>query len=251
MDHLMRFEGKNVVITGGSGGIGEKIAGTFFRQGANVVLADIRQDEDQVLASYQNRGIPVSYQYMDVSDADSVRKGAEAIRERHGGTDILIAAAGIGATHPALNYPDDAWLRVMGVNLNGAFFCAREFARQMIEKGGGSIVCISSIAALKALRPETHVAYGVSKAAVTHMCKLLASEWATYNVRINAVAPGYTATEALSRLRDYLPIWKENTPMHRLMEPDEIARAIVFLASDAASGITGTQLLVDGGYSAW
>lgn len=251
MDRFLRFEGKNVVITGGSGGIGEKIAAAFYRQGANVILTDIRTDGDQIVAAFRDRGVAVSYQLMDVSLPDSVRKGAEAIRERHGGTDILVAAAGIGATYPALDYPDDAWLRVMGVNLNGAFFCAREFARQMMEKGGGSIVCISSIAALKALRPETHVAYGVSKAAVTHMCRLLASEWAKYHVRINAVAPGYTATEALSRLRDYLPVWEENTPMHRLMEPDEIARAIVFLASDAASGITGTQLLVDGGYSAW
>jgi NAD(P)-dependent dehydrogenase (short-subunit alcohol dehydrogenase family) len=251
MENLFKFNGKNVVITGGSGGIGAKICKLFFQQGANVIIADIKPEAEQIIASFREKGIDVSYQMMDVSNPDSVRNGAEAIKERHGNADVLVAAAGIGLTCPAIEYPDEGWLRVIGINLNGSFFCAREFAKQMIDKRKGSMVCISSIAAMKALRPETHVAYGTSKAAVTHMCKLLASEWAQYNVRINAVAPGYTGTDALSKLADYLPVWKANIPMRRLMEPDEIAQAVVFLASDAASGVTGTQLLVDGGYSAW
>jgi Dehydrogenases with different specificities (related to short-chain alcohol dehydrogenases) len=251
MEKLLRFDGKNVVITGGSGGIGEKICKLFFQQGAHVIIADIKPDEKQIISSFKEKGIDVSYQMMDVSNPESVRDSALEIKDQHGNVDVLVAAAGIGLTCPAIDYPDDGWMRVMGINLNGTFFCAREFAKQMIETGKGSIVCISSIAAMKALRPETHVAYGTSKAAITHMCRLLATEWAQYNVRINAVAPGYTGTDALSKLVNYLPVWKENIPMHRMMDPEEIAQGILFLASDAASGVTGTQLLVDGGYSAW
>lgn len=250
MEKFLRFDGKNVVVTGGSGGIGEKICTLFAEKGARVIIADIRADEAEIIEIYQTKGFELFYQPMDVSDPESVRAGAASIREKYGGADILVTAAGVGAVHPALDYPDEAWQRVLSINLNGTFYCAREFARHMIEKGKGSMICISSIAALKALRPETNISYGVSKAAVTHLCKLLASEWTEYNIRINAVAPGYTATGALTKIQNYLPLWLEQIPMHRLLEPLEIAQAVLFLASDAASGITGTQLMVDGGYSA-
>ena len=251
MEPVMRFKGKVAVVTGGSGGIGQEVVTSFYRQGAKVVVADIRPNAEDVIEHFREKGVEIAYLPMDVSNPDSVRNGAKIVLEEHGGADILVTTAGVGATCPAIDYPDEAWFRVMGINLNGTFFCAREFAKHMIAKKAGSIVCISSIAALKTLSPETHVAYGVSKAGVMHLCKLLANEWAKYNIRINAVAPGYTATEGISRLMNYLPVWKEKIPMGRLMKPSEIADAILFLASEEASAITGTQLLVDGGYSTW
>lgn len=251
IEPLLRFDGKTVVVTGGSGGIGKEIVTRFFQQGARVVVADIRQDSDAIIQSFQQRDVEIAYIQMDVTDPDSVQVGAQKVLTLYGGADVLVNVAGVGAVYPAVDYPDEAWNRVMGINLNGTFFCSREFAKQMISKKKGSIVCISSIAGVKTLTPETHVAYGVSKAAVTHLCKLLSTEWAKDGVRINAVAPGYTGTDAINQLMDFLPIWKEKTPMGRMMEPLEIANAVLFMASDAASGVTGTQLLVDGGYSAW
>ena len=251
MEALLRFDGKTVVITGGTGGIGTEVVARFYQQGAHVVVADIRRDVDNIIKKFRDRNVDISYVQTDVTDPNSVRAGAAEVAERHGGADVLVTVAGVGAVYAAVDFPDEEWKRVIRINLDGTFFCCREFAKQMMQKQKGSIICISSIAAVKTLSPETHVAYGASKAAVTHLCKLLAAEWAKDGIRINSVAPGYTGTDAINELMDFLPIWKEKTPMGRMMKPVEIADAILFLASDAASGVTGAQLMVDGGYSVW
>jgi NAD(P)-dependent dehydrogenase (short-subunit alcohol dehydrogenase family) len=190
---------------------------------------------------------------VDVTDSTAVDRAVETIVKKHGTVDVLVANAGIAFERKAVDHSDEDWRRVMSVNLDGVFYSARAFARPMLEAKSGAIVAISSIAGVKAVRPEVHVGYDVSKAAVAHMCRVLAVEWAKQGVRINAVGPGYTDTEMLAEVGRTSPatmaMWLDDTPYGRLMKPSEIASAVAFLASDAASGITGHLLMVDGGYS--
>ena len=140
------------------------------------------------------------------------------------------------------------------INLDGVFYCVRSFGKRMVERKSGSIVCISSIAGVKAVRPELHAGYDVSKAGVAHLCRVVGVEWATHNVRVNAVGPGYTETDMLKKVGLEQPAvmkaWIDDIPMKRLLQPAEIAATIGFLVSDAASGITGQLVMTDAGYSA-
>jgi NAD(P)-dependent dehydrogenase (short-subunit alcohol dehydrogenase family) len=166
----------------------------------------------------------------------------------------LVANAGIAYESATVDHTDQDWRRVMSVNLDGTFYCARAFGRLMARAGRGTIVAMSSIAGVKAVRPEIHVGYDVSKAGVAHMCRVLGVEWAKAGVRVNAVGPGYTDTEMLAEVGrtrpEVMKIWLDDMPIGRLLDRAEIASAVAFLLSDASRGVTGQLLMVDGGYSA-
>lgn len=255
MKELLSFENKVAVVTGGSGGIGLSVCEELAKLGAKVVLVYSRNDASGIMRYFESLGLKLEYLRMDVADPESVRQGAKTVAEKYGGADILVTCAGVAETCAALDYSDDAWRKTQAINLDGTFYCAREFGRQMIKKGKGSMVFIGSIAAMKAVRPETHASYGTSKAAVNHLAKLLAGEWTQHGLRINSISPGYVDTEILrgvgSSSPETMDQWLSQTPMHRLMKPVEIARAVAFLASDMASGINAANLMVDGGYTAW
>jgi NAD(P)-dependent dehydrogenase (short-subunit alcohol dehydrogenase family) len=245
------LDGRVAVVTGAARGIGSEIARRLHDLGATVVLADRSPavaDTARNLAATRTDSLVV-----DVTDSASVDAAAADALKRHGRVDILVANAGIAFERKAVEHTDEEWRRVMGVNLDGVFYCVRAFARPMLAARSGAIVAISSIAGVKAVRPEVHVGYDVSKAAVAHMCRVLAVEWAKTGVRINAIGPGYTDTEMLAEVGRTSPEtmarWLDDTPTGRLMKPAEIASAVAFLSSDAASGITGQLLMVDGGYS--
>ena len=167
--------------------------------------------------------------------------------------DLLREILGAGPD-PAGELALKDWNKVIDINLNGVFWTVREFGRRMIERGQGSVVITSSIAGFGVVSPETHVAYGSTKAAVAHMASLLGVEWARTGVRVNSVAPGYTQTPILDALKaeapDVFQQWLDRIPMGRLNSPEEIADGTAFLLSDLASGVTGTTLHIDGGYSA-
>ena len=241
------------VVTGAARGIGSEIARRLSELGARVVLADRSESVKDTAKALSAGGADVGAMILDVTDSASVEDAVGSVLAKHGKVDILVANAGIAFERKATEHTDDDWRAVMGVNLDGVFYCARAFARPMLDAGQGAIVAISSIAGVKAVRPEVHVGYDVSKAAVAHMCRVLAVEWAKRGVRINAVGPGYTDTELLAEVGrtspDTMALWLGDTPYGRLMRPAEIASAVAFLASDAASGITGHLLMVDGGYS--
>lgn len=255
MEKMIRYDGKVVAVTGGSGGIGLSVCEELARLGAKVVLIYSRKDASGVMKHFDELGLPVEYLRMDVADGDSVRQGAKTVQDKYGGADMLVTAAGVAQTRAAFDYTDEEWRKTQAINLDGTFYCAREFGRQMRDKGKGAMVFIGSIAAMKAVRPETHASYGTSKAAVNHLARLLASEWAGYGIRVNSISPGYVDTDILrgvgSSSPETMEMWLGQSPMHRLIKPVEIARVTAFLGSDLASAITGANLMVDGGYTCW
>jgi len=243
-------------VTGGASGIGLCAVEALAEAGAHVVIADLKQDAiDAAIRGLGDKGYVVEGVVMDVTDAAAVSKVADDLVARLGRIDILINNAGIARSEiPAEEMEDERWLNVLDVNLNGSFWCARAFGRHMLAQGSGSIVNVGSMSGFIVNRPQGQSHYNASKAAVHHLTKSLAAEWGARGVRVNAVAPTYIATPLNAFADKEAPMykrWIDSTPMARLGEPEEVASVIAFLASDAASLMTGSIVLVDGGYSCW
>ena len=192
---------------------------------------------------------------LDVTDSAGVNAAAERVMSARGRVDILVCNAGIARSETAAeDVADEHWLNVLDVNVNGLFWCCRAFGRHMLAAGRGSIVNIGSMSGFIVNKPQPQAYYNASKAAVHHLTKSLAAEWASRGVRVNAVAPTYINTPLTAFAKTNTAMydtWIDSTPMARLGEPDEIASVVLFLASPAASLLTGSILLADGGYTCW
>lgn len=256
--YLERFklDGKIAVVTGAAQGIGLATCEALAEAGALVVLTDMNREplatSTQLL---RDKGFRVEHETLDVTDSIQVQRVHDTVIARHGKVDVLVNNAGTAISgHPAEKMSDEVWNKVIDVNLNGVFWCCRTFGASMLERGAGAIVNVGSMSGFIVNRPQEQANYNASKAAVHHLTKSLAAEWGARGVRINSVAPTYIETEMNKYVYENPETyrhWIGGTPMARMGRVDEIASVILFLASDAASLMTGSIVLADGGYSCW
>ena len=247
------LRGKVAIVTGGNRGIGKAIARGFAEAGAAVAIAarDEKRSAEAVdeLRAIGAKAIAVR---TDVSKRAEIESMLSAVTDALGPADVLVNNAGIGFHADALTLDDSDWRRAFDANLNSVWMASQIVGRQMVARGAGSIVNIGSISGFIVNRPQWHSPYAITKAAVHHLTRSLAAEWAAQGVRVNAIAPGYVKTEIANlEYEDYRHYWRDEVPMRRYATADEIAPTALLLASDAGSFITGSVFVVDGGYTLW
>lgn len=246
----MRLKDKAALITGGGRGIGAATAFVFAEEGARVGIVDIRDEGlKEVAAQARQKGFELKAFVGDVSKKDQIERVMEGFIREFGQIDILVNNAGIAISRPFLEKSVEDWVKTLDVNLIGLFLCSQSAARYMVEQKSGKIINISSIRGIDHCGREGIMDYSASKAAVINLTKTMAKELAPY-VNVNTVAPGHTATEMTKSLPEEIKRnMIEGSYLKRMAQPEDIAKAILFLASNDADFVTGQVLLVDGGFS--
>ncbi len=250
---LFDLTDRNALVTGGARGLGLAMARALAQHGAKLALFDRDGAQaESAVATLAGEGFTAIALQGDVTRPDDVQAAVEATVSRFGSLDVCLNNAGIVVNVPAEEMTLAEWQQVIDVNLTGVFLVAQACGRQMIRQGKGSIINIASMSGLIANYPQPQCSYNASKAGVIMLTTSLASEWARHGVRVNAIAPGYMRTELTAKFfqdPEIIRQWLEPTPMGRPGEPHELGGLAVYLASDASSFMTGSTLVIDGGYT--
>jgi NAD(P)-dependent dehydrogenase (short-subunit alcohol dehydrogenase family) len=245
------LSGQVAVVTGGNRGLGRAFAHALGEAGASIAILARDVDKNaEVVGELAEKGISAAAFEGDVASHGDVDRAAGEIISTYEKVDVLINNAGTCIHRPALEVTQEEWSQVIDVNLTGVWNGCQVFGKRMIDAGGGAIVNVGSISGQIVNRPQWQPAYNASKAGVHQLTKSLAAEWAPFGVRVNAVAPGYVKTEMTPIDRpEFKRHWIDDTPQQRAATPDEIAPSVLFLASPAAGFMTGSILVIDGGYT--
>ena len=253
-----RLDGRVALVTGGGQGIGRAFAHALGEAGAAVAVDDIIFSRaEQVVAELKAKGIDALAIGADVRQPDQVQEMIAAVMKRWGRLTIGINNAGIGAWIAAETETPDEWDEMMNVNLKGVFLCAQAEAQVMLKAGYGKIINTASMSGHIVNQPQNQSAYNISKAGVLHLTRSLATEWATRGIRVNSISPGYTRTRLVADLletpkgKEVLPTWMAFTPVGRMAEVTDLQGAVVYLSAEVSDFMTGSDLVIDGGYCAW
>ncbi len=251
-DDLVDLSGKAALVTGGARGLGLAMARALGERGAKILLLDRDASDTEATAHrLRDEGIEAIGITGDVTEPADCARAVERSVSAWGALDICVNNAGVSGNMAAVDVTPAEWRRITDVNLMGVFFVAQAAARQMIVQQSGSIVNIASMSGLIVNVPQQQSVYNISKAGVIMATKSLASEWAEHGIRVNAIAPGYMRTEMTAQYFDgdaWSRQWLAATPMGRPGDPEELGGAVVYLASNASSFMTGAILVIDGGY---
>ena len=254
---IFNLEGKTAIVTGAGRGLGQAMANFLAQAGANLVIFDVNSEDIHAAADeIEEKGGKVVSAVVDVTDSSQVQAGIKLAVETFGGVDILVNNAGVTSRSPFEDLEEEDWERIIHVNLGGVYQCSRWVARQMIAQGrGGSVINIASISALVGNRGGNNSHYCASKGGVLALTRSLAVEWAAYQIRVNAIAPGYFVTPMTDRLktinREFYDELVSRVPLGRFGEGSDLAGAVIYLASEASKFVSGHALVIDGGYTAW
>lgn len=244
----MIFSGKTVLITGGSRGIGKSVALAYGAEGANVVVnyTSNPQKAEEVVAEIKAFGVEAMAISCDVSDDSAVERMIETIEKEFHTIDILVNNAGITRDGLLIRMKDSDWDQVMDINLKGTYLCTKHVGKKMLKRKSGNIVNITSVVGLTGNAGQSN--YSASKAGVIGFTKSVAKEFAVRQIRVNAVAPGFIATDMTEKLsQEVIETYKTAIPLGRMGDPEDVAKAVLFLSSDQSSYMTGQIITVDGG----
>ncbi|KIV77950.1 hypothetical protein PV11_09722 [Exophiala sideris] len=259
---IFSLEGKTCVVTGASQGLGTQILAAFALSGAKGAIVDLSQESADSTAAdlkkeVKDAGLPepkIKAYECDTSSEEMVTKTWDQIIKEFKRVDVLVTNAGVAGGTAAEEYDFKDWQRILDVNVNGTFLFARAAGKHMIEqKIPGSIIMIGSMSGSIVNKPQKQSAYNASKAAVNHMMRSFATEWGEHGIRVNALSPGYikTAKTQGDEMEELSKQWVDMIPLHRIATPEEFRGTVVWMASDASSYLTGSDIVVDGGYTAW
>ena len=249
--NLFSLENKVALITGGYRGIGKAVAEGMAQAGADIVLWDLLDASE--VASYISKkyGVRAIAFVCDVTNPHEVEKVMANSVKAMGSLDVLFNNAGIGPHKDALEVTPEEWRKVMNVNLDGIFYVATAFAKYLISANKkGAIINTASMSGLIVNIPQKQASYNASKAGVIHLTKTLAIEWANKGIRVNSISPGYIATDLIGNVReDWRQQWTQMIPFGRMGKPEELAGAVIYLASEASSYTSGCNIVIDGCYT--
>ena len=245
-----RLDGKKAFVTGSSKGIGKGYAKALLEAGADVaILARNLEQTEQTAHELSKIGGKVIALRCDMANPDDIENMLGEVERAFGRIDIAVNNAGVCINKNTDVMTLDEWKYVLDVNLTGVYIASKGAAMRMMNTGGGNIVNTCSMAAHIIPEPQYHCAYSASKAGLVHLTRSFAAEWAPKNIRVNSISPGYTVTELTNDVIS--PHWTERVPMHKIATPEDMAGALIYLASDASAYTTGVDILVDGGFCIW